>query len=137
MKNALRLFAVCLLLINGTGALYGGYELIAVPDGSSMQMPLSMLQYSPFHDFSIPGLILFVANGVYSLVVLAMVLFKYKHSAANVLVQGVILTFWIVIQVLMLHSFVLLHFIFISIGFLLVVAGISMLKAASADGRTE
>lgn len=34
-------------------------------DGSLMHMPLSWLRYSPFHDYLIPGLILFLVLGVF------------------------------------------------------------------------
>ena len=128
MKRALIIFTSCLLLFNGIGAIYGGYELFTAPDGSTMKMPLSMLAHSPFVDFFIPGLILFITNGVFSLLVLTLVLLKYKHSPVYVLTQGVILISWIVIQALMLQAFVLLHFIFISVGLLLFIIGLMLMK---------
>lgn len=40
MRIFLKSAAVLLLLFNGTGALFGGWQLIAHPDGSSLQLTL-------------------------------------------------------------------------------------------------
>lgn len=53
-----------LLAFLGAGALFGGVVLIVSPSGKLFGMPLSMLDKSPFADFLIPGLILFVVLGV-------------------------------------------------------------------------
>jgi hypothetical protein len=50
------------------GALFGGGVLIISPDGSILSMPLSMLENSPFNNFLIPGLILFVGLGMLPLI---------------------------------------------------------------------
>lgn len=68
----LHVAAIALLLFNGIGALYGGWQLATDPTGGSMQMPLSYLQYSPFETYLIPGIVLFIANGIGSLVVLGL-----------------------------------------------------------------
>ena len=57
-----------LLVIQGLGGLAGGLALTLKPDGSIVQMPLSYLDGSPFPDFLIPGLILFLVLGVLPLV---------------------------------------------------------------------
>lgn len=57
---------ILLLLLGflGAGALFGGGVLIASPSGQLIGMPLSMLDYSPFTNFLIPGIILFVVLGL-------------------------------------------------------------------------
>lgn len=59
-------------ILLGLGALGGGIALVAKPDGSVMQKPLSVLAGSPFADFLVPGLILGGLFGVGSLVAAAM-----------------------------------------------------------------
>ncbi|MBN2257980.1 MAG: hypothetical protein JW704_09165 [Anaerolineaceae bacterium] len=49
----------------GLGALATGALLILKPDGNLLQMPLSLIAGSPFPDFFIPGLIMFLLMGVY------------------------------------------------------------------------
>jgi hypothetical protein len=53
-----------LLSFLGTGAIFGGAVLILSPGGRFFGMPLSLLKNSPFHDFLIPGVILFLALGL-------------------------------------------------------------------------
>jgi len=56
---------LALLLFQGIGALAGGVALIIKPDGSLLQMPLSILQGSPFPNYLIPGLVLLLILGVF------------------------------------------------------------------------
>jgi hypothetical protein len=53
-----------LLAFLGVSALFGGGVLIISPSGRLLGMPLSMLDKSPFTDFLIPGLILFIILGL-------------------------------------------------------------------------
>ncbi|RKR84674.1 hypothetical protein BDD43_4924 [Mucilaginibacter gracilis] len=57
----------CLILLLGflsLGAIGGGASLIISPNGSLIGMPLFLLKKSPFHDFLIPGIVLFLLLGV-------------------------------------------------------------------------
>lgn len=53
-----------LLAFLGVGALFGGGMLILSPSGDLFGMPLSMLDHSPFSNFLLPGIILFVVLGI-------------------------------------------------------------------------
>ncbi|MBP6731156.1 MAG: hypothetical protein KA149_03800 [Chitinophagales bacterium] len=103
-KFYLKLAAALLLLFNSCGALYGGWLLIADPTGSKLQMPLTVLQYSPFTNFLIPGVVLFFANGVFGILTLGLIGFNAKYYPMAIIAQGAILTGWIVIQMFMLHT---------------------------------
>lgn len=82
-----------------------------------------MLATTPFTDFLIPGIILFVANGVFCMAVFFALVLKYKHSALLIVAQGAILTGWIVIQVILIQGVHALHFIFGGVGCLLIICG--------------
>ena len=58
-----------LLALLGSGAIFGGGVLIASPSGKLFGMPLFLLEHSPFHDFLIPGIILFMVLGIVPIVV--------------------------------------------------------------------
>jgi len=60
----IRNFLLFLLAFLGLGAIGGGGVLIFSPSGEWMGMPLSMLEYSPFGSFLVPGIILFSVLGV-------------------------------------------------------------------------
>ena len=123
MRTALKIFTVLLLLFNGTGAIYGGWNLMRSPDGSSLQIGTEWLRYSPFTDFFIPGLVLFCVNGLFSFVVLTILLAAPQRSYTFIILQGVLLSGWIMVQVLMMRQVVGLHMIMGSVGVLLVGCG--------------
>ena len=59
-----RNYLVFPLALLGVGAVFGGGVLIVSPSGNLFGMPLSLLDKSPFPDFLIPGIILFVVLGL-------------------------------------------------------------------------
>jgi hypothetical protein len=125
---------ILLQFLLGLGAFVSGGLLVHAPDGSLMQMPLSMLKYSPFSNFLIPGIILSTLLGVYPLAVTyslwrkpawrwpeAISPFKHLHWCwAASLASGVILLIWITVQVLMLQSIAFLHVLYFIWGWALI-----------------
>ena len=126
---------IVLHVLLGVGAVVSGGVLMAAPDGHLMQMPLSMLEHSPFANFLIPGAILFTLLGVYPLCVAyglwkrpgwrwpdAINPFKGIHwSWAGSLAAGVIVAIWIVVEVIMLRSLVFLQILYLVWGIVLIV----------------
>lgn len=123
MKLTIKIVSVVLLLFNGVGAFYGGGSLILHPDGSGLQMPLDILKSSPFSDFLIPGIILFIVNGLGSFFALFAVLFNQKKNYLFVMAEGVVLCGWIVIQIIMIKQLLTLHYVMFTTGVLLIVTG--------------
>ena len=123
MKTTLRVISIMLLLFNGIGAVYGSWHLVTDPSGGSLQMPLAWLQYSPFENYLIPGIILFLVNGVLSLTAASLVVFKVKFHPLAVMGEGCILFGWITVQVLMVRTIYFLHIIFWIVGVLLILSG--------------
>lgn len=122
------LLAAALLGFNGLGALYGGGLLILDPGGGKLGMPLSLLAPSPFSDYFWPGLILFVFNGLSSLLICLAVMMKVRQAPLLVLFQGLILCGWLLIQVAMLQLFNVLHIIMGITGIMLIGCGWGMNK---------
>jgi hypothetical protein len=97
----------------GLQGLFGGGAFLLAPDGRLIQMPFSHLQETPFHDFLIPGLLLFLFLGVYPLMVAYSLWkipswrwpeflnpFKHTHwSWAGSLAAGMIAMVWIIVQI--------------------------------------
>lgn len=123
MKTFLRIVAAFLLVVEGAAAFYGGFNLIAHPDGSSLQMPLSYLEHSPFKDYFYPGIILFVSSGLFSWFVLASLVLRLEDYPLLIIAQGAILSIWIMTEALMLQFIDPFHFLFGSAGPLLVLVG--------------
>ena len=136
MFKTLRILSLIFLLFNGLSAIYGGISLILKPDGSLLQMHLSFLEYTPFENYLIPGLILFIFNGLLSLVAAWVTLKKIKKYPSLILLQGVIMLGWIIIEILMLKVFeAFLHLPFLITGSGLVIAGTFLIIKFENDIR--
>ena len=136
MKIIYEILAAILLLFNGIGAIYGGSSFILHPDGSGLKMTTGWLNNSPFTDYLIPGIILFIANGLFSLFTLVMMFSGNRRYPFFVMAQGVILTGWIVIQILLVQRVYYLHFVLGSIGIALVILGLLMNLATVRSGKS-
>lgn len=127
--NAFRFFqwvSVFLLLFNAAGAIPAGILFMIDPSGVLMGTPLDMLKNSPFTTFLIPGIVLFIANGLFSLVSLFFLL--RKQWPIFTVLQGVTLLGWLAIQVWMIQTINPLHIIMAVVGILLVVSGSVLLR---------
>jgi hypothetical protein len=103
------MFGLCI------GALISGPMLFLAPDGHLMQWTVDQLERSPFRDYMVPGIILFVFNGIFPLIVGAGLVktrwkglaqlnpFKHHHWAwTGSVAAGIILLIWIATETLML-----------------------------------
>lgn len=124
MLVVLRMLSILLLLFNGIGALYGSFKFITDPSGASLGMTLSLLEHSPFINYLIPGIILLIANGILSFVVIALILFKTNFYSLAIIAEGCILFGWIAIQVIMLRTVASLHIILWTFEVLLILSGV-------------
>lgn len=124
MKIALKTLVILLLLFNGTGAVFGGSQLVLHPDGSSIGLPLSLLQHALFSNYLVPGIVLFFANGVFSLFAVVAVLFKMRHYPVYIIAQGIILVIWLVVQAFIIRMIVPWQLILGAAGIVLIIAGL-------------
>ena len=72
-----------LLAFLGVGAIFGGAVLIISPSGKLIGMPLSMVGKSPFDNFLIPAIILFLVLGLIP-ILLVFALIKKPESKFQV-----------------------------------------------------
>jgi hypothetical protein len=92
---------IVLTFIQAAGAIAGGIGLVRDPI-ENIGMPLSMLEGSPFKDYLIPGLILLIVVGLFSLLVFAGLLRKWKPAWWLSLASGGGLIIWIITEGVML-----------------------------------
>lgn len=100
----------------GLGALGGGFMLVRDPSGSALELPMSLLEGSPFPDFLIPGLFLLAVNGVGSMIGAGLSFTRRRYAQEIAIVLGAILVAWIVIQVVIISSFHWLHVLYFILG---------------------
>jgi len=99
-------FLMGLLLLQGISAVYGGASLVLDPSGSTLQMPLSLLEQSPFNDYVIPGVILLLVLGIFPLSVFYGLWRRRKWSWLGALMVSLALITWIGVEITMVgyHS---------------------------------
>ena len=125
-QNKLRITAIVWLIIIALNALAAGYSFMVEPTGKDIGIPLSYLQYSPFDNYLVPGILLFTTIGILSMVAAFLGIKKHPLFPHALFVQGCILLGWIVIQMLLIRDVNVLHVVcgisalaWIIIGFLL------------------
>jgi hypothetical protein len=87
--------------IQAVGAIGGGVGLVRDPV-ENIGLPLSLLEGTPFKDYLIPGLILLIVVGLFSLFVFAGLLRRWKPAWWLSLASGGALVIWIVAEVALL-----------------------------------
>jgi hypothetical protein len=124
MHRIFRIIAIFLLFFNAVSALFGGWALMSDPSGETLELPLRFLEHSPFENFLVPGIILFVTNGLFSLLFAVMALLRFMNYSWLVIFQGFILVVWLIIQIIMIREFYApLHILYFSIAMMLIASG--------------
>ncbi len=104
--------------------MVAGLLFLSDPTGKKMGMSVSYLSTSPFTNFLIPGITLFIINGLMSGFAAIASIKKSKGFPYLIMLQGLLLSGWIIIQVLMVRNMNVLHFVMLAIGLTLFTLGI-------------
>ncbi len=119
-----------LLLFLSLGALFGGAMLVLDPSGGLLQIPVTILENSPFNNFLIPGLILFTVLGVFPALISVSLLKQPQLTWVNVLnvysdmywawtftlYIGFALIIWISVQTLIINFVLFVHTGYVLLG---------------------
>lgn len=103
------------------GAIPAGLGFILDPTGSEIGMSPEMLAGSPFPDFLVPGIVLFLVNGIGSLAGAVLTFRRHALAGKAAMGLGVFLMAWIVVQVWVLgpplHWLQILYFVLGTVEF--------------------
>jgi hypothetical protein len=115
----------------GIGAVIYGLLIIIDPSGGRANMPLELLADSPFASYLIPGVILFLVNGIghVSSAVLSFTMNRYAGHTG--ILFGLALIVWIVVQVLLIGYANFLQPFYLILGIFELIFGISMYRQIS------
>lgn len=127
--------AVFLLLLTAANALVAGILFVSDPSGQKMGMSTAYLASSPFSTFLVPGWVLLIVNGLMNVAAATAALSNWKHYPLFMILQGLLLAGWIVIQVILVNDLNALHYTMFSIGLLLAGLGILLHKQHSNQHR--
>lgn len=98
------------------GALPCGVLLMVYPNGSALNMPLSMLKGSPFADFFWPGLILFAVIGIGHTLAALMSFRRHCFAGLAGAVMGLGLMIWIFVQASLIGGGHWLQYFYFALG---------------------
>lgn len=127
-----------LTLFVGLTALAGGVELIAWPRGNpAMGLDVTALRYSPFTDFVLPGLILFVCVGLSNTAAAILALRRHPRTAPLALFAGAMITGWIVIEALLLRTAHPLQALYLALGLATLTLARRLHRAPHRAGATD
>ncbi len=120
--------AISLLLITAVSALIAGILFVSDPSGQKMGMSTAYLASSPFSTYLVPGWVLLIVNGLMNVAAAAACIIRLKHYPLFVILQGTVLSGWIIIQVILVQDLNVLHYSMLSIGLILICCGIILQK---------
>lgn len=126
--KVVRIVAIAALAFLGLSGIVGAIPLLLHPTGEPWRMPQSLLQYSPFHSYVIPGIILLVANGLLGLWVLWLAVRRHARYGRWVAAHGCVLLGWLAVEVAMLRLVVWPHYFYGAIALALVVSGLALAR---------
>jgi hypothetical protein len=124
-----------LILFQSIGALLSAPWLIMDPSGKAMGLSSAFLEHSPFNNFLIPGLFLFIVLGMVPALAFAGLIkqfsfpffewlnfYKTHHwSWTFAYYTGILLVMWINMQLMMVREWDYLHFIYSVLGIVIIV----------------
>ena len=123
MKTA-RQLSIFLLFVSGTLALFGGYCMITDPTGNSLGLPFYLLNGSIFSDYTMLGWVLLLTVGLFSVVVIICILQKVRIYPSLIMLEGVIIIGFVIIQMLVLGETFYIQYFFLILGIGLIGLGI-------------
>lgn len=109
---------------NGLSGLLGGFMLIKDPSGENLHMQLEWLQGTPFSNFLIPGIILFLVNGVGNMTGFWISIKKKVNAGLIGAVFGAIMMIWITTQVILIGYKDFLQPLYFSTGLIQMILGL-------------
>ena len=122
----IRWLAGVLLFILASAALYGGVMFLIDPTGEKIDISQALLDNSPFSNYLVPGLILFLIFGLFSVYIILALIWKKNNFPSLLILQGILLILWLTIEIIVNTDFFhgLFHYPLYSMGILLILIGI-------------
>jgi hypothetical protein len=109
-----------LICFVGLTATVSGLLMISKPNGDIMGLSLSLLEPTPFTNYLIPGIVLAILVGAVNLVA---VFFNIQRNANRynwAIAGGVMISGWIIAQMILIQTAHWLHFLYLGIGVLII-----------------
>lgn len=135
MRKTIAVYLLMVLMaLQSISAIPSGWAMITDPSGTNLGIPIDILELSPFPDFLIPGLFLFIFLGLLPVLILyglitmkdlkwtrPINLYKNQHwSLTFAYYLGLLLVLWINMQLLFIQKYFFLQVVFSLLGIAIV-----------------
>jgi hypothetical protein len=132
-KNIVHNFEGILQLFIGLGAVVCGFLMFIQPDGSLLGLPLNMLHGSPFENFLVPGILLFLVNGLGNMVSAVLSFKQHDLAGFTGIIFGLGLVVWLFVQVSMIGGGHWLQNFYFVLGIIELCCGIIIREAVNKN----
>ena len=101
-------------------ATLSGLLMITKPDGSILNLPINLLEPTPFRNYLVPGILLTAFVGFVNLIAVFFNLQRHPNRFNWAMAGGLMISVWILVQFFLLRAAHWLHFIYLGIGLLII-----------------
>jgi hypothetical protein len=107
-------------------AFFSGLLMISNPDGSILNLPLSLLKGTPFKDFKIPGILLTVVVGGTNLLAVFYNMQRHPNRYNWAMAGGIMICGWIIVQMILIHAVNWLQIIYLAAGIFILLLSLQL-----------
>jgi uncharacterized membrane protein len=136
IKNKIITYVLgALQIFIGITAVLGGFGLVSDPSGIKMNVPLELLNNSPFANYFIPGLVLLIVIGIGN-VLAGIVTFlrnRNRYTGNLAVFLGVFLTLYMAIEVLFIGLQNFSQPLYFILGGVELILGLKLSKSGKTD----
>ncbi|PZF89426.1 hypothetical protein C1903_06240 [Listeria ivanovii] len=126
--NWTRISSIIIVGFTAIGAIYGGLSFIFTPSGDLLSLSTGLLEGSPFVDYLIPGIFLFVFVGLFHLAALIYLLKKLPRTKEVMFAAALVLAVWMIVQLFIIGYVFILQPIFLAIAIVEMILAVQMKK---------
>ena len=101
-------------------ATISGLLMISNPDGGILNLPLRLLDETPFKNFMVPGILLTIIVGGVNLLAIFYNIQRHDKRYSWAMAGGFLLIGWLIAQMILIRTLHWLHFIYLGIGLLII-----------------
>lgn len=120
--------AVALELFTAIGAIPVGIMLLTDTSGATVGFPSGWIEATPFGSYLLPGVYLFLMNGIGMLVLAGLSVMRHRWAPWLTGILGAGLVIWILVQLVVMPEVSFLQLVFGVIGVVLSAVSIAWLR---------
>ena len=101
-------------------SVLSGLLMISNPDGGILNLPLVLLNGTPFKNFLIPGILLTTIVGGVNLLAVFHNIQRHDNHYNWAIAGGIMISGWIIGQMIIIQAAHWMHFLFLGVGILII-----------------